>query len=457
MAEQLQRLDVVESYSYEELADNFMERPEGIRPERLAVTPPEVIGTFMEQLDVEQCRALLRTISGDLAGDALAEMDPEFSSRILYAMRASRAAHIMSVIAPDDAADIVAELGDEEQKEFIGRLEPDDRQDVERLMAYDPESAGGIMTPDVVTIPPHLTMDEAITSVRAINTEVETFYYLYVTGPGHVLLGVVSLRDLLLAPSDNKVQDVMKTKLHGVCNPDDDREVVAMEMTKHNFVALPVVERGTHRLLGIITHDDIMDVVHEEATEDFQKLVGAGADESMRDGIGESVKRRWPWLVVNLLTAFGAAAIIRQYEKTLEEIILLAAFMPIVASLAGNGGHQTLAIAIRSLATGDVHKGDALPLCLRELAKGLSCGLLIGAIGAFGAYALSDWNIRMALTIFLALVMTMAMAGFTGAFIPLFLKRLNLDPAQSSSIFLTAITDMAGFFVFLQLASILLM
>lgn len=457
MQEHINKPNVVESYSIDELAENFQEHPETVRADKLSMTAPEVIGRFMEHLDVEQCRALLRTIPGDLAGDALAEMDPEHSSKILYAMRASRAAHFMSVIAPDDAADIVAELGQEQQREFIQRMEPDDRDDVERLLAYDPETAGGLMTPEVVTIPPHLTIDEAIASVRAVNSEVETFYYLYVTGPGQVLLGVVSLRDLLLAPSEKRIQEVMTKKLHGVCHPDDDQEVVALEMAKHNFVALPVVERGTHRLLGIITHDDIMDVVHEEATEDFQKLVGAGADESMRDSIGESVRRRWPWLVVNLLTAFGAAAIIRNFEKTLEEIILLAAFMPIVASLAGNGGHQTLAIAIRSLATGDVHKGDALPLCLRELAKGLSCGLLIGLIGALGAYALSEWNVRMGLTIFLALVLTMAMAGFTGAFIPLFLKRLNLDPAQSSSIFLTAITDMAGFFVFLQLASMLLM
>ena len=457
MSDVTQKLSGAESYTFEELDQNYLDRLDAIREDRLRVTPPEVIGRFMEELNVEECRSLLRTVSGELAADALAEMDPEYSAQVLFAMRAARVAHIMSVIAPDDAADIVAELDHADQKEFIQRLEPDDRESVEQLLEYDPETAGGIMTPDVVTIPPHLTMDEAIQSIRSINSEVETIYYLYVTGPGNVLLGVISMRDLLLAPLDKRVQEVMTRKLHGVCHPDDDREHVALEMAKHNFVALPVVERGTHRLLGIITHDDIMDVVHEEATEDLQKLVGAGADESMRDGVLESVNRRWPWLVVNLLTAFGAAAIIREYEKTLEELILLAAFMPIVASLAGNSGHQTLAIAIRSLAMGDVHKGDALPLCIRELAKGLCCGLLIGLVGAFGAYALSNWNFQMGLTIFLALILTMAMAGFTGAFIPLFLKRMNLDPAQSSSIFLTAITDMAGFFIFLQLASMLLM
>ena len=457
MEEADQKLSGVESYTFEELDQNYLDRLEDIREDRLRVTHPEVIGRFMEELNVEECRALLRTVSGELAADALAEMDPEYSSQVLFAMRAARAAQIMSVIAPDDAADIVGELDHHEQKEFIKRLDPGDRKSVEQLLEYDPETAGGIMTPEVVTIPPHLTMDEAIQSVRSINSEVETFYYLYVTGPGQVLLGVVSMRDLLLAPKSKRIQEVMTRKLHGVCHPDDDQEHVALEMAKHNFVALPVVERGTHRLLGIITHDDVMDIIHDEATEDLQKLVGAGADESMRDGVFESVQRRWPWLVVNLLTAFGAAAIIREYEKTIEEIILLAAFMPIVASLAGNGGHQTLAIAIRGLAMGDVHKGDAMPLCMRELAKGLVCGLVIGLIGAFGAYALSGWNFKMGLTIFLALIMTMAMAGFTGAFIPLFLKRLNLDPAQSSSIFLTAITDMAGFFIFLQLASMLLM
>ncbi len=446
-----------QSYTFEALDQHFRERPEDIDSPSLKETPPEDIARFMEEMDVDQCRAILRKLTGEQAAEALSEMDPELSAQVLLAMREFRANEIMNEIAPDDAADIVAELEEADRNRFIQRLEPDNRENVRQLLTYDPESAGGLMTPEAVTIPPHLNVDEAVQAVRDISEEVETVYYLYVTGPVNTLLGVVSMRDLMLAKSGQKIDSIMASSLRGICHPDDDQEHVANEMAKHNFIALPVVERGTNRLLGIITHDDIMDVLREEATEDLQKLVGAGADECIRDSIAEGVGRRWPWLIVNLLTAFGAAAIIRSFEDTIEQVILLAAFMPIVASLAGNAGHQTLAVAIRSIATGDIHKGDALPLCGKELAKGLFNGILVGLAGGAGAYFLSGQNFQMALTILLAMILTMALAGFTGAFIPLFLKRIHLDPAQSSSIFLTAITDMAGFFIFLQLASLLIL
>lgn len=446
-----------ESYTFEVLDQHFRNHPEDIDPPNLKETPPEAIARFMEEMDVDQCRSILRKLTGEEAAEALSEMDPELSAKVLLAMREFRSNEIMNEIAPDDAADIVAELEEADRNRFIQRLEPDNRKSVRQLLTYDPETAGGIMTPEIVTIQPHLTVDEAIQAVRDISEEVETVYYLYVTGPESTLRGVVSMRDLMLAKSGHKIENIMATNLHGICFPDDDQEQVALDMAKHNFLALPVVERGTNRLLGIITHDDIMDVVQEEATEDLQKLVGAGPDECIRDSIAEGVRRRWPWLIVNLLTAFGAAAIIRNFEETIKQVILLAAFMPIVASLAGNAGHQTLSIAIRSIATGEIHKGDALPLCGKELAKGLLNGILIGLAGGLGAYFISGQDLQMGLTIFLAMILTMALAGFTGAFIPLFLKRINLDPAQSSSIFLTAITDMAGFFIFLQLASLMLL
>ena len=347
-----------ESYSFEELDDRLRDRPGDIEPGRLKDTAPEVIGRFMEEMEIDDCRIILRKLSGEEAAEALSEMDPELSSRVLLAMRDIRSNEIMNEIAPDDAADIVAELEEADRNRFIQRLEPDNRESVRQLLDYDPETAGGIMTPESVTIPPDLTVDEAIQAVRNISEEVETVYYLYVTGRENTLLGVVSMRDLMLARSGQKIEHIMAASLRGGCYPDDDQEQVALDMAKHNFLALPVVERGTNRLLGIITHDDIMDVVQEEATEDLQKLVGAGPDECIRDSVGEGVRRRWPWLIVNLLTAFGAAAIIRNFEETIEKVILLAAFMPIVASLAGNAGHQTLAVAIRSME----NEGKAQPL-----------------------------------------------------------------------------------------------
>jgi magnesium transporter len=267
------------------------------------------------------------------------------------------------------------------------------------------------------------------------------------------LQGVISIREVLLARPGARIRDIM-LEVEGVCAPDDDRELVAKRTAEFNLAALPVVDAGG-KLIGIVTHDDVLDIVQDEATEDIQKMVGAGGDESILDSVFESLRKRNPWLVVNLVTISVAAAVITFYEDQIESMAILAVMMPVIANLGGNTGAQTLAVLIRSLAVGEIQPRDSFTICGREAIKGFLNGLVIGLITSV-VVAVFTQATMVAVVVFVAMVCTMTFSGFAGAAIPLTLKKFNFDPAQSSSIFVTGIVDMVGFLIFLQLATWLL-
>ncbi len=443
----------IEPYLYDELEDLAHERIEEIDTERLAATPAATIAMVVNDLPIDECRKLLRLLSIDQASDILSEMRQDLSAEVIAAMREWRAVKIIENLDPDDAADLFHELEDDVRDRLFEKIEPKALKEVQQLLEYDPETAGGVMTTEVMTVRPDMTVDEAIIEIRRLSEEIESVYYIYVVDQNQTLIGVVSMRQLLIAKPGTHVRDIMVSEIFGICAVDDDREKVAHELMAHNLIALPVVD-ADHRLLGIVTHDDVMDIIRDEATEDFQKLVGAGSDESINDPIASSMLQRAPWLVVNLMTAAVGATIISIFEPTIEALPLLAVFMPAVASLGGNTGSQTLAVTIRSIALGTIRAEDTLRVCLRESFKGLLNGLIVGLVAASVVYLVTG-IITISITIYLAMIMTMIFAGFSGSFIPLTLKRLNLDPAQSSTIFLTAVTDVSAFFIFLKLGTML--
>lgn len=414
--------------------------------------PSSVFARAIQRFDTAQRRDILRKVSEDKAVKILSEMESESSAKTLSVMREARAVRILSDFDPDDAADIVDELGDRDRDRLMGGLEPEQAQEIRELLQYDPKSAGGLMTNQVATVDKNESADEAIQHLRRQREEFETIYYLYVVDAEGVLIGVVSMRELLLAHVGSPVEQIMQKHLHGVCLPDDDRELVARRLSEHNLIAVPVVHPQTRRLLGIVTHDDVIDAVNEAATEDLQILVGAGGDESIHAPLFYSIRKRSPWLLVNLFTACAAAAIVYFFQDQIQQLTLLAVFMPIIGSLAGNTGSQTLAVSIRSLAMDEIRPGDALRICWREILKGLINGAFIGLISGLLGLALTR-DISVAAVLFAAMILSMSLSGFFGAFIPLTLKRLKLDPAQSAAIFLTALTDVAGFFIFLQLGA----
>ncbi|GAB5560922.1 MAG: magnesium transporter [Synoicihabitans sp.] len=438
----------------EEFLDATFEELRTFSIERLEELSDLELARAVARFEVDEIREILRKVSEEKASDILAEMDEEDAAEVLGAMRDSRAVKMIEALDPDDAADVVAELEDEDRERLMEAVEPETAEDINLLLSYDPETAGGVMTTDFAVVRIDQSIEEAIQDIRRQREEIENIYYIYVVDDAEHLKGVVSIREILLARPGARIRDIMVPEVEGVCAPDDDRELVAKRTAEFNLVALPVVD-AEGKLIGIVTHDDVLDIVQDEATEDIQKMVGAGADESILDSVFESLKKRNPWLIVNLLTISVAAGVITFYEEQIESMAILAVMMPVIANLGGNTGAQTLAVLIRSLAVGEIQPRDSFAICGREAVKGLLNGFAIGIITG-GAVAWYTGDVTVAIVVTIAMICTMTFSGFAGAGIPLTLKKLGFDPAQSSSIFVTGIVDMVGFLVFLQLATWLL-
>lgn len=436
-------------YSPEELAEWPVDQLQELVPNRLIATSPAQVARFLDRLEIDERRTVLRPLPADAATEILAEMDDESAAEVFGAMREARAVALLEELDPDDAADVVAQLDDDDRTRLLEKLEPETAAAVRQLLDYPEDSAGGMMTTELATVNSGATVQEVIDSIRSLGDELEGYSFVYVVDVQRRLLGVVSLRHLIMARPEQRIDEVMVTRLLGVLRPEMDQEQVAHEMAETNLPALPVVD-ADGRLLGRITHDDVIDVMREEATEDIHLLSGAGKDESIDDALSFGMRRRLPWLVVNLGTAYIAASVIMAFEDGIGRLPLLAAFMPIVAGIGGNTGQQTLAVAIRSMALGELPHGRDLRICVHQSALALFNGLVIGLLAGCLAGALTK-RLDFALVVVAAMVLNMGLAGLTGAFIPLVLRRLGLDPAQSSTVFLTGTTDTAGFFLVLAL------
>ncbi len=447
-----QKLD---QYTFDELNEHLATNFEHLDPEKLARTSPYEVGLFLERLTIDQRRTVLRKLSEEKASHILAEMNAEDSAEVVSAMREFRATKILELLEPDDAADLISKLEEKDQKRLLSRIQPEVAFTIRKLLRYDPNTAGGVMNPEVATLKQNWTVAKALENLRNYHKKIENLLDLYVLNEKNKLVGIATIQDLVFSSPEKSVVEVMDSNIKGICHPQTDKETVANIMAEYNLYAVPVVD-DHDRLLGIVTHDDVLDIVQEAATADIQQLHGAGADESVHDPVLYSLKKRNPWLLINLCTAFLAATVISRFSYAIEKLSILAAFMTIIASLGGSTGAQTLAVAIRGLALGELQRGDALKLCLKEALKGLFNGTVIGLVGGIIATFISH-NWLMGLTVFLAISLNMFLSGFVAALIPLLLKKLHFDPAQSAYIFLTAITDMTGLFIFLTLGSKLLL
>ncbi len=429
-----------------------------IDTQTLLETSPHTLSVFLERLDVDTQRQILRRLNPEQVSEVVSEMDSDMSAELVSEMREHRAVSVLNEMEPDDAADIVRELEQEDRDRLLKgmqRSQPESAENVRELLEYPADTAGAIMNPHVATLGADMTVDDAISAVRKMRDEYENIYYLYVVGVDDVLEGVVSMRGLLLAPKGAKVKDIMGVNLIGLLAPTMDKEVVAHIMADTDYHTLPVVGKNGE-LLGIITHDDVIDIMREEGTEDLQKLAGAGADEGLFDPIKTSIRQRSPWLLVNLMTAFIASGVVSVFDGYIAILPILAVFMPIIAGIGGNTGAQTLAVTVRSIALGEVGMFDMRRVCMRETLKGFLNGLFIGLLGGILA-AITTFRIDFAAIVWVAMVINMSLGGFMGSFIPFTLKRFDFDPASGSSIFTTGMTDSGGFLIFLGLGSIFLM
>jgi magnesium transporter len=416
---------------------------------------PADIAEHMEQLSLEDQMDLLTALPEEEAAEALAEMDGHAQIELLENLDPDKAAGILGEMSPDDAADMLDGLGARHSTVLLDKLETEDAEEIRNLMAFDPETAGGAMNTEIIILGTDLTADQAISQLRREIEDKEIPYYAYIVGPGDILIGVLSLRDLLLLPPGATLgRAVGDQDLIAVTYSQNKREVAKL-IAHYNFMALPVVDLEG-RLLGVISHDDVIDIINDLATEDLLGMVGAGQDESVDTPWLESVRMRLPWLLVNMFNSALAAGIVYLFDGSIAQMAILAVFMPMVANQAGNTGQQALAVIIRQLATEKFERRRAWQSVFREGKIGLLNGLLLGAL-VWAGILLFTHNAALAGVMVGALILDMILGALAGASIPLLLKALGRDPAQASSIFLTALTDGAGFFLFLGLATVFLL
>lgn len=387
------------------------------------------------------------------AGDALRALPETLLRDVLERIADDRLATMIGRRPPDEALWFLGLLPEERQPTVLTRLPGPLADELQRLRRYPAGSAGAIMTPRFLALPRERTAGEAIRELQQRGETLEAIFYLYVVDADGQLAGVVSLRQLILAPPDRPLYDLMVGEPVRV-DVGEDQERAAAIASRYNLLAVPVTENGG-RLVGVVTVDDLIDVIHEEATEDFYKVAGVDEGEHVFAPILRSVRKRFSWVLINLLTAFAAASIVALFESTLDRLVVLAVFMPIVAGLGGNSGTQSLTVMVRGLALGELEFGSTVKAVGRQLVIGLMLGAAAGLLTA-GVVWLWRGNPWLGAAVFLAMLVNMALGALAGAAIPLVLRALRFDPALGSGVLVTAVTDCFGFLAFLGLATLFL-
>lgn len=406
----------------------------------LAELPPAQMKVVVEQLLHD--RRLARTLRA-LPDDLLPEIATHMGHRLL--------ARALDTLEPDDATRVAQALDDTQRVRVFSLTDPDLAEQLDRLLHYPPRSAGSRMIPRWVSVAPDKTVGEAIRAIRGAERDVP-LYYLYVVDRDGQLRGVASLGQLVKTHDDTSVETIMQPQVVSV-DPTADQEEVARLVSRQNLLAIPVVDHG--RLLGLVTIDDVIDVLEQEATEDMYNMAGLSEGDRVFSPPHRSLIKRLPWNALNLVTSLIAASVVGLFESTISRVVALATFMPVVAGIGGNTGNQTLTVIIRGITLGELEFSTALKALLKEVAVGLSIGLILGLTVAGIAVAWKG-SPMLGVVIAVAMVANLCIAALVGTAIPLSLKWLGLDPALGGSILVTMCTDVFGFLSFLGLATIFL-
>ena len=408
-----------------------------------------IFGEFQDR-EREATFSLLAERNGRLAMEAVSELGPEAGAALLATHPAEEIARLAQEIPSDDAAALIDHLPKELSAAVLDLMRPDESGVVENLLEYHEQTAGRIMNPHVFALSEDMTVGEAITELQT-NRDVEMVFYLYVVDERRHLVGVTSLRRLLLVSPETPLKRIMTADLMSA-RVDTDQEEVAQQVASYNLLAIPVVDEE-NKLVGVITVDDVIDVIKDEATEDIYRLAGVAGDERAFTPAGESFRKRLPWLGVNLVTAFMAASVVALFEGTIERITALAVFMPIVAGMGGNAATQTLTVIVRGIALGELTWGNSRKALLKEATVGLGNGVVLGLVAAAVAWA-TRGSPMLGLILCAAMIINMFVASAAGTLVPLGLRAAKVDPALASSVFITTLTDVFGFFSFLGLATL---
>ncbi|MCD6414784.1 MAG: magnesium transporter [Candidatus Diapherotrites archaeon] len=410
-----------------------------------------LIAVLLDQARGEYKSKIFLLLDDDVASDVILDVSDYTRQEILSHLTKGKITKLVEEMESDESTDLLTSLPRRLVKQILKYLTKKERTSIEKLLTYGEDTAGGLMKVEKVLIREDTLVGEAIEQIRKQN--VENLHNVFVVDKKGRIKGVLPLRNLIIAKNNTKVSKIMDRKVV-TANVSMDVEQVARLFKQYDLYSMPVVD-STNRIVGRITADDVMDVIEDEAEEDLYKLSGIGADERVYDPIQKAIRGRMPWLVVNLFTALLAALTVSLFEGTIQKLVLLAVFMPVVAGMGGNAGTQTLTVIIRGIALGHLNKKGMKRVILKELSLGLLNGILIGAITSIIAYL---WKGKplIGFVIFLAMVINLLVAGTVGTLIPIILKKLNIDPAVASSVIVTTFTDVIGFASFLGIATILL-
>jgi magnesium transporter len=411
------------------------------------------VADLLERVNTEQRRLLVDLLRPRFDPAVLPELDETIRDDVIEQLGPDEVVAAVSELDTDDAIEVIADLDDEQQRALLDALPAADRALVRQGLTYEEDSAGRLMQRELVAIPAFWTVGETIDFMRASPDLPDDFYDLFVVDPKHTPIGTIPLSRVLRNRRPVRIGDVMDTDVESI-PVHADQEEVAFLFRQHDLVSAPVVEKDG-RLVGVITVDDVVDVIEEEHEEDLMKLGGVREDD-LYDAALATTRSRFSWLLINLGTAVLASLVIAQFEATIEKIVALAILMPIVASMGGNAGTQTLTVAVRALATRELTATNAVRILGKEFLVGAFNGILFAAITGVVAWYWFD-SLAIGAVIGTAMIVNMIIAGLAGVIIPVGLDRFGVDPAVASSVFLTTITDVVGFFAFLGLAAWFLM
>jgi magnesium transporter len=400
----------------------------------------------------DQIRFLQLLFEMKMAAPTIRELPDELAKDLINEFKDETIAEMVRRSSPDDAVDLLAFLPEDRQEKVLAQLNEKERWVLERLRLYDENTAGGLMTTDYIAFFEEMTTAEAVEALREKHDKADLLY-IYVIDEQKHLTGLLPWRSLVFASGEEKIKDVMVRDPVSV-HPDTPQEEVAHLVSDFDLLAVPVVDES-HKILGVVTFDDIMEVMEEEATEDMYHLAGLDTAERVFSPISRSVRLRVPWLLINLGTALLAALTVALFEESISKFVALAVLMPIVANLGGNAGSQSLTVVVRGLALGELEFASRWKAILKEVAVGFCTGSINGLIMGTIAY-LWYGNLVLSSILFCAMIANLILAGLFGAVVPLLLKWANKDPALGSHILVTTVTDVGGFFIFLGLATILM-
>lgn len=425
---------------------------------------PADIADLIGLLREEERSALIDMLGGFLPPDVLAELDDDLREDVVEAMGPEKVAEAVAELDTDDAAFVLEDLDEEKRAEILAEVPLEDRLALRAALEYEEDSAGRLMQREFFAAPAYWTVGQIIDRLRGVEDLPDRFYEVFVVDPSFKPVGAVPLSTLLKSTRETVIKDIMTARDMRLIPLTMDQEEVAYLFEQYNMISAPVVDAG-ERLVGMITVDDVVEMVREESQEDMLALGGVEADTGLSDTVLETVRSRFSWLGVNLCTAILASLVIALFDAAIGQIVALAVLMPIVASMGGNAGTQTLTVVVRALATKDLTASNTARIVFREGLVGFLNGVIFAFImGVLAAlwYAMSGWGdqaeaIRLGAVVGAAMIINLLAAGLAGILVPIGLQRAGADPAVSSAVFVTTVTDIVGFFVFLGLAAVVLL